>query len=518
MFSLDMRTMLLNYIVLAMLCTGVIGVLWSKNRDRVPGIGLWLADYAAQVVGLLLISLRGAIPDFISMVVGNVLISAGTIWLLAGLERYLGKPSRQTFNYAFLALFTAVHSYYAVIRPDLTARNINASVALAFLTAQVAWLMLRRAHAGIHSATAGVGWVMAAYTAIATMRIAHDLAERTATDLFQSATFDTAVILSYQVLFVALTASLLIMVNDHLFAAAEKDAAELRKSEAALRLSEQRFAAAFHNLPDGIVLTRASDGLIAEANEGFLALASRDREAAVGHTTIELGFWADSSKRLQYLAELEQCGAVREFEAEFNGSEGREFPGVVSGEMIDISGEPYILSVVRDVTEHRLAQERLVELSTRDSLTGLLNRRAFREAARKRLADAGDAHVTAVYFDMDDLKGINDRFGHEIGDRAIVVVADAVRSAFRESDITARVGGDEFAVLSFSRGERADEAVAARFEAELSQRNRAAGLPFEASAALGTASREPGAAFVDLDTLLREADARMYDAKRNRGA
>ncbi|MBN2392246.1 MAG: hypothetical protein JXR84_16075, partial [Anaerolineae bacterium] len=88
---LDMRTLILNYLVSNALCAGVVALLWLQNRRRFAGLSLWLTDFIMQTAALVLIALRGIVPDWISMIVSNVLVIGGTILLYIGLERFVGQ-------------------------------------------------------------------------------------------------------------------------------------------------------------------------------------------------------------------------------------------------------------------------------------------------------------------------------------------------------------------------------------------------------------------------------------------
>ena len=103
-----------------------------------------------------------------------------------------------------------------------------------------------------------------------------------------------------------------------------------------------------------------------------------------------------------------------------------------------------------DITERKKMEEEIGELSFRDPLTTLYNRRGFITLAEQQLKAAPRAQrkMLLAFLDVDNLKGINDTLGHEGGDKVLIDAADVLRRTFRESDIIARVGGDEFAVLA----------------------------------------------------------------------
>src|SRR5512138_2934853 len=100
---LDVKTVLFGYAVSNVISATVIFLLWMQNHRRFEGLGLWLADFVMQSIGLSLILLRGRVPDFVSMTVSNSLIIGGTILLYVGLERFVGKPSAQIHNILLLA-------------------------------------------------------------------------------------------------------------------------------------------------------------------------------------------------------------------------------------------------------------------------------------------------------------------------------------------------------------------------------------------------------------------------------
>ena len=119
-------------------------------------------------------------------------------------------------------------------------------------------------------------------------------------------------------------------------------------------------------------------------------------------------------------------------------------------------------------------------------------------------------------FDLDDFKRVNDVYGHAEGDAALRRAANIIRSAFRDSDIMARVGGDEFVVLALDCGEMLDQLIG-RIETAMDAHNQAAARPVLISMSLGIARLDPFAP-VKLDALIAQADASLYEAKRRRAA
>ena len=181
------------------------------------------------------------------------------------------------------------------------------------------------------------------------------------------------------------------------------------------------------------------------------------------------------------------------------------------------------LWVYRDVTERERARSSLGRqrdsgsLSHVDELTGLHNRRGFIDLARAELDEAVRAQrgMLVIFSDLDGLKQINDRLGHQAGDRALFEFATLLRATFRERDLVARLGGDEFVVLvTDASGVGAAELVA-RLGSRVEQHNGRGRRDFAIAFSTGVATFDP-AEPEPLEVLLSQADARMYAHKRRR--
>ncbi len=174
-------------------------------------------------------------------------------------------------------------------------------------------------------------------------------------------------------------------------------------------------------------------------------------------------------------------------------------------------------AIIRVVLEHEAIQRELALQARTDPLTGLLNRRSFVEEARRRIdrLDREQVPGTLMYVDLDHFKRLNDCCGHEVGDEALMLLADLLRLTVRPSDLVARLGGDEFALWLDSSDELTAAERAERLRLDVPAA-LAAGLPPLApsvSASIGIASRHPHVAEA-LEDVMRRADAAMYEVKR----
>jgi diguanylate cyclase (GGDEF)-like protein len=166
----------------------------------------------------------------------------------------------------------------------------------------------------------------------------------------------------------------------------------------------------------------------------------------------------------------------------------------------------------------RFALERqtvLQRLSHRDDLTGLHNRRGFMIQAEQlvRVARRQRAPFVLLFMDLDQLKVINDTFGHAEGNRALVEAADVLRRCFRQSDLLARFGGDEFAALALSSGESDDTLIRARLEGALDAVNLKPDRDYPLSFSVGVLTC-PSSEEAHIEELLERADQMMYSEKR----
>lgn|GEM_PF-2834418 len=170
----------------------------------------------------------------------------------------------------------------------------------------------------------------------------------------------------------------------------------------------------------------------------------------------------------------------------------------------------------QQIREREAAEQEVRRLSLTDELTGLHNRRGFFLLTEQQLRLASRSNMTGwlLFADVDGLKTVNDTLGHEAGDRLISEAAEVLRTCFRESDIIGRLGGDEFVVFAINPRQSSSELLA-RLEEAIEQANTKPDRDYPLSLSLGVAIYGEGTR-LPLDTLLAQADAAMYEAKRKR--
>jgi diguanylate cyclase (GGDEF)-like protein/PAS domain S-box-containing protein len=172
---------------------------------------------------------------------------------------------------------------------------------------------------------------------------------------------------------------------------------------------------------------------------------------------------------------------------------------------------------IQDITERKRAEAALQSLSLVDELTGLYNRRGFLAVTEQHLAEIRRSERLPVmlYADLDGLKEINDSLGHHEGDRALVKAAEIFKETFRNSDIVARFGGDEFVVLAAISPEEDAASITHRLKEKFSASNRRRNRPYDLSVSIGLAHFGDEESH-SIEELMARADQAMYDDKRRK--
>ena len=291
-----------------------------------------------------------------------------------------------------------------------------------------------------------------------------------------------------------------------------QDVSEIRQAELEATRQRDYVQALISATREGFLLSQ--DGAIVDANPAFSALTGYTREELVG-TSIPYPFWAPESVHALYehARRLRSTDQALELETTYLRKDGERVEvAITTVATSHSSGGPIsYVSTIRDITQQKRDQAALEHLATRDPLTSLLNQRVFREQLRSEIARAvrHDVPLSIAILDLDHFKEINDRFGHPVGDRVLVEVADRLRHLVRDGEHIARIGGEEFAWIlpntdaegAYAAGERAREAIAATPYAGVGPLTLSVGVCELACAG-------------DLEGLYQQADQALYTAKQ----
>jgi len=301
----------------------------------------------------------------------------------------------------------------------------------------------------------------------------------------------------------------------------ESKAAEqkLAAMQEALKTSESRYRTAFQLVQDAIDICRLDDGKFLDVNDEFVKITGFTREEVIGRTGQEIGIWANPADRQRLLEELSLKSACRNMEVPYRTKDGALRWGLLSVSKVDLDGVPAILSVTRDITDAKAAQDEIRSLAFYDPLTGLPNRRLFHDKLSQTLtACSRQTRKQALLFvDLDNFKSLNDTLGHQIGDLLLQEVANRLRCCVRATDTVARLGGDEFLIIlgglrQTLEGAASDAVVVAeKVLASLEQPYLLVGRECLSSASIGISIF--GDRRQTPNEVMQQADIAMYNAK-----
>lgn len=295
----------------------------------------------------------------------------------------------------------------------------------------------------------------------------------------------------------------------------EKARAELTARTWELERSETRFRqladAAFET-----ILIHA-EGEIVDCNDAAVNLYGCSKDRLIGKPVIELVESPVTNEDKAWITH-----ATEEPIEGVHIKVGGKVPVEVRSRAIELKGEAALVTVVRDITEHKKIQEYLHKIANTDALTGIGNRRYFLEQGKNEFARAVRYHQTLslIMMDIDKFKSINDTYGHDIGDLALQSLTDICVKTLRENDVFARLGGEEFAAVLPSTG--IDGAL------QLSERLRenihnmvtpSAKGDIQFTASMGVTEVKFDDDNEDIESMLNRADKGLYQAKitgRNR--
>jgi diguanylate cyclase (GGDEF)-like protein len=181
----------------------------------------------------------------------------------------------------------------------------------------------------------------------------------------------------------------------------------------------------------------------------------------MGRTSVELGIWANDLDRQAMAEMLRESSNCRGFEAQFKKKNGEIAWGELSASKVEIDGVPCLLSVTRDLSHAKAAENTIRSLAYYDALTGLPNRRMLLEKLHQPLAEgAPSGRLRALLLiNLDNFKTLNDTLGHQKGDFLLQEVARRISACVHGSDMVSRLGGDEFVVMLEDLSEVAGEAA-----------------------------------------------------------
>ncbi|MFL9840871.1 diguanylate cyclase [Sphingomonas sp. ST-64] len=287
----------------------------------------------------------------------------------------------------------------------------------------------------------------------------------------------------------------------------------------AVSASEARYRLIAEHASDA-VLTVDRDGRVLFASPSVRELSGYPPEGLVGATSFDMIFEPDRARvRDAHQQIIDQPDTTHRFEYRgITATGGVRWFESTARAVRDADGEvATIVTIVREVSQRKAREADLQRQASTDPMTGVLNRRAFQERIDQHRRRTPELPAALALFDLDNFKQVNDGYGHDAGDAALLVFADVLRASLRVEDVIGRLGGEEFAVLLPGLSASAALAACERVRNSLQDtRIHSAESGFSITVSAGVA---PIRAELSSDEVFRRADAALYRAKsrgRNR--
>jgi diguanylate cyclase (GGDEF)-like protein/PAS domain S-box-containing protein len=290
----------------------------------------------------------------------------------------------------------------------------------------------------------------------------------------------------------------------------------LVREQQRLKASEEAFRLAFDGAAVGMSMIDLEAGRFLRVNQALCAITGYSEAELTARTFADITHPEDLGPGTAALARAAAGELpVYRLEKRFVRADGSPvWVGITTSVVRLETGEAlHGISQIEDITARKAADAELSRRASHDPLTGLLNRAALRErltAALRRTHDEGVAGAV-LFCDLDGFKAVNDNHGHDVGDHVLAVVAARLAEQVRDGDAVARLGGDEFVVVAEALTTAEVLALAERIEQSLAGPMVVGGVKVAVTVSIGIAVLTRHT--TDIDALLRDADAAMYQAK-----
>lgn len=300
------------------------------------------------------------------------------------------------------------------------------------------------------------------------------------------------------------------------FIATTRDITEHKRAEKVLKESEEKYRTLTENINVGVYRnTSGLKGKFIELNPAIVKMFGyKSKEQFFAITVADL--YLNPEDRKKFNEKMLKDGFVKNEELLLKTKDGASFIGSVSAVAVkDKQGEvQYYDGIIEDITERKRAEEELKRLATIDTLTEVLNRGSglLFFNMQLKLSKRNNSKLSICYLDVDDLKTINDTYGHQEGDEALKLVSGFLKETIREGDIACRLGGDEFLLILPQCPIDQALVVWKRMADKVADFNTSKKKPYIISLSHGIAECDPSEE-KSVDQLLSIADREMYKTK-----
>lgn len=344
--KLDTQT--LAIILSLVLVTQVIALFVQYRLNRTyRGIGWWLLGSSIMALGVIFMPMVTVKSLLMLAMISNPLMFLGQIFLYVGIIRFFDEQESRRMLSTIFILFLLSYYYFMFFNNDISSRTLVINAALATISYLAAYKLFSEKGRLISTSASFTAAVFLIYGVFLTMRFFWTISRPPIQTYLQDAFFLNAGFIIPTVASTLWTFGFILMTNQRL--------------NIDNCLEKEKMQMIFNTSPDAAMITRLSDGLFVDVNDGFTVLSGYTRDEVLGASTLKINVWQNIEDRKVFLAELNDRGICENMEFIFRRKDGSHFFGMTSARVLQIQAIPHIVSVVRDITKRKQAEEALIE-------------------------------------------------------------------------------------------------------------------------------------------------------------
>jgi len=345
--KLDVHTLAIILCLSAFMQFVVIFIHYRLNRDQ-SGLGWWVLGSLAFSLGFAANYLRDArMTGHFAIVGNNMLFASGLLLMYVGVLQFFEQKVR--FGWIISAC-TAIMIYFVVftfVIDNYIARRVFLSFAIAITSLLISRTLFLHRKSSVNASSCFLGFVFLAYGCYFILRALLLITGERGESIFTPTFTQTSMFFVSMIASNLWTFGLIILINQRLNAKQIED--------------KERLELIYNTSPDAAIVSRLSDGVVVDINDSFTTLTGYTRQEMLGKTTLEYGIWQTPEARSLFIDTLKEKGNVGNIEMQFRRRDGSILTGMISARTFDILGVPHVMSVTRDMTERKRAEDVLRE-------------------------------------------------------------------------------------------------------------------------------------------------------------
>jgi len=349
--KLDVHTLAIVLCLSGFLQTVVLYIQYRLNREQ-RGLGWWVLGSMAFSCGFAVNYLRDSqLIGYFVIVGNNLLFASGLLLLYIGAVQFFDQKVHYSRIIFVLSVILTYFALFTFVFDNFIARRVFLSVVTASISLMISAFLFVRRKSSVSASVYFLVSVFSAYGCYLIVRAFMLLADEHDENIFSPTFTQTSFFFASMIASNLWTFGLIMLINQRL------NAQHIEEKE--------HFELIFNTSPDAVIITRYSDGLMVDVNDSFTVMTGYQRSEVIGRSTLDVNLWHTSDDRRIIMEMLAEKGFVENVEMLFRRKDGNLITGVFSARIFDSRGVPHIMSVTRDITARRKAEDAFRETEAR---------------------------------------------------------------------------------------------------------------------------------------------------------